>query len=61
MDYKTGMVNSNEISINNFDHLFNKTKAFQLFFYGLLWNEKYQKNDDLSCQIISLKILFSLI
>ena len=58
VDYKTGMVNSNEISLNNFDQLFNKTKAFQLFFYGLLWNEKYQKNDDLSCQVISLKNTF---
>ena len=58
VDYKTGMVNSNEISLNNFDQLFNKTKAFQLFFYGLLWNEKYQKIDDLSCQIISLKNTF---
>ena len=54
VDYKTGIVNSNEISLNNFDQLFKKSKAFQLFFYGLLWNEKYQKNDDLSCQIISL-------
>ena len=52
------MVNSNEISLNNFDQLFNKTKAFQLFFYGLLWNEKYQNIDNLSCQIISLKNTF---
>lgn len=58
VDYKTGIVNPNEINLNNFDQLFNKTKAFQLFFYGLLWNEKHQKNDDLSCQIVSLKNTF---
>lgn len=58
VDYKTGMVNPSEINLYNFDQLFNKTKAFQLFFYGLLWNEKHQKNDDLSCQIISLKNTF---
>ena len=58
VDYKTGIVNPNEISLNGFDQLFNKRKAFQLFFYGLLWNEKNQKNDDLSCQIVSLKNTF---
>ena len=58
VDYKTGIVNPSEINLNNFDQLFNKTKAFQLFFYGLLWNEKHQKNDDLSCQIVSLKNTF---
>lgn len=55
IDYKTGMVNSNEISLANLEQLINKPKAFQLFFYGLLWNEKYKSIDDLSCQIISLK------
>ena len=49
------MVNSNEISLANLEQLINKPKAFQLFFYGLLWNEKYKSIDDLSCQIISLK------
>ena len=60
VDYKTGMVNPNEISLNNFNQLHNKSKAFQLFFYGLLWNEKYKINDELSCQIISLKNTFLL-
>jgi len=58
VDYKTGIVNPNEISLKDFKQLLKKEKAFQLFFYGLLWNQDQLKNEDISCQIISLKNTF---
>ena len=55
VDYKTGLISKSEISLNGFNQLHKKEKAFQLFFYGLLWNEKNLNMKDISCQIISLK------
>ena len=55
VDYKTGLISKSEISLNGFNQLHKKEKAFQLFFYGLLWNEENLNMKDISCQIISLK------
>jgi len=58
IDYKTGMVQQNELNIYDFDQLSKKQKSLQLLFYALLWRKNYNSNEYLQCQIISLKNTF---
>jgi len=58
IDYKTGMVQQNELNIYDFNQLSKKQKSLQLLFYALLWRKNYKSNEYLQCQIISLKNTF---
>ena len=55
VDYKTGLVRKIDLTVNGLNQLYKKDKAFQLFFYGLLWNEYNLNEKDVTCQVITLK------
>ena len=61
VDYKTGLVRKIDLTVNGLNQLYKKDKAFQLFFYGLLWNENNLNDKDVTCQVITLKTPFYLI
>ena len=55
VDYKTGLVKPQDINISKMEQLSRKPKALQLLFYSLLYAKKYNIQDPLFTQIISLK------
>lgn len=55
VDYKTGLVKPQDINISKIEQLSKKPKALQLLFYSLLYEKKYNIQDPLFTQIISLK------
>ncbi|MEN8929303.1 MAG: PD-(D/E)XK nuclease family protein [Flavobacteriales bacterium] len=60
IDYKTGVVNANELELKDLDKIIsdpNKSKAFQLLFYGLLMEDSLAENEQFTSGIISFKRL----
>ena len=55
IDYKSGLVKPQDVTINNFDQIENKSKALQLLFYVMLFMKKENYNDPIFGQIISIK------
>ena len=54
IDYKTGFVSKDNLSISNISSVRSKDKALQLFFYGLLYTGINTDCDKLSASIITL-------
>ena len=54
IDYKTGFVSKDNLSISNISSVRSKDKALQLFFYGLLYNRINTDCDRVSASIITL-------
>ena len=60
IDYKTGVVNANELELKDLEKIIsdtNKSKAFQLMFYGLLMEDELKENERFTSGIISFKRL----
>ena len=54
IDYKTGFVSKDNLSISNISSVRSKDKALQLFFYGLLYTRVNTDCDKVSASIITL-------
>ena len=54
IDYKTGFVSKDNLSISNISSVRSKEKALQLFFYGLLYTRINTDCDKVSASIITL-------
>ena len=54
IDYKTGFVSKDNLSISNISSVRSKDKALQLFFYGLLYTRINADCDKVSASIITL-------
>ena len=54
IDYKTGFVSKDNLSISNISSVRSKDKALQLFFYGLLYTGVNTDCDKVSASIITL-------
>jgi len=60
IDYKTGVVNANELELKDLEKIISdtkKSKAFQLLFYGLLMEDEMKENERFTSGIISFKRL----
>lgn len=61
IDYKTGNIIDRELKLNNVEEIImsesNKSKAFQLLMYTVLYHQSLQVNDRLQTGIISLRYL----
>jgi ATP-dependent exoDNAse (exonuclease V) beta subunit len=55
IDYKSGLVQPQELIINSIDQIEKKSKALQLLFYGLLYSKNQNLSSPLTAQIISIK------
>ena len=55
IDYKSGLVKPQDLTINNFDQVEKKSKVLQLLFYGMLFMKKENYNDPVFGKIISIK------
>ena len=55
IDYKSGLVQPQELVINSIDQIEKKSKALQLLFYSLLFVKNHNSSDPLMGQIISIK------
>ena len=54
IDYKTGFVSQDNLSISNISSVRSKDKALQLFFYGLLYSKNNPDCDKISASIVTL-------
>ena len=62
IDYKTGIVDQNKLTLKNLDNIcenVNYDKAFQLLLYSIMMEQEIEKNTDFTCGIISFKKLKS--
>jgi ATP-dependent helicase/nuclease subunit B len=55
LDYKTGAVNSNEVSLNSISQITDSSKALQLFTYALLYQKQLNANETLEAGIVSFR------